>query len=113
MAGLVREGGPPGGDVERRGEDEAADERGGDHEQTAHEHVATQFAHQLGLELSRARAEGLFGDLILVAEPKFLGLLRGALDAATARQVVNSVTKDLAGVPAHAVASHVADVLPL
>jgi protein required for attachment to host cells len=83
------------------------------HEHTAHEHVIEGFIRTLAGQLQRARAEGSFDDLILVAEPRFLGGLRGALDAPTAHKVVASVTKDLAAVPVSGIAKHVADVLPL
>lgn len=83
------------------------------HEKSAHEHLIERFAREVADELGRARAEGLFGALILVAEPKFLGLLRDALDPTTALRVVNSVTKDLVAVAPRDIASHIADVLPL
>jgi protein required for attachment to host cells len=83
------------------------------HEHGAHEHLIERFAREIARELSHARAEGLFGQLILVAEPHFLGLLRDALDTATTRLVVRSVTKDLAAVSPYAVATHIADALPL
>jgi protein required for attachment to host cells len=83
------------------------------HEHTAHDHVVETFIRQLATELQHARAKGRFDDLILVAEPRFLGCLRGALDAPTAHKVVASVTKDLAAVPSAGVAKHVANVLPL
>jgi len=83
------------------------------HEQSAHEHVSERFAQTIASQLQHARGAGEFDDLILVAEPKFLGRLRAALDPATAHRVVGSVTKDLAHVPAQSVAEHIADVLPL
>lgn len=82
-------------------------------EHTAHEHVIETFIHELAGTLQRARAEGAFDALILVAEPRFLGGLRGALDAPTAHKVVGSVTKDLAAVPASDIAKHITEVLPL
>jgi protein required for attachment to host cells len=82
-------------------------------EHTAHEHVIEGFIRTIAEQLQRARAQGSFDDLILVAEPRFLGGLRGALDAPTAHKVVASVTKDLAAVPSAGIAKHVADVLPL
>lgn len=83
------------------------------HEHTAHEHVVEGFIKELAGELQDARAKGRFDDLILVASPQFLGGLRQALDAPTARKVVGSVSKDLAAVPSGQVAQHIADVLPL
>jgi len=83
------------------------------HEHTAHEHVVENFTRTIAEQLQRARAAGSFDDLILVAEPRFLGGLRGALDAPTAHKVVASVTKDLAQVPWNGIAKHIEDVLPL
>lgn len=91
----------------------AGGRRGLKHEQTAHQHVVETFVHEIADELKKARATGMFGQLILVAEPKLLGLLRDALDSATAQKVVSSVTKDLAAVPPRGIAQHIADVLPL
>lgn len=54
-----------------------------------------RFAQMLAERLHRARAAGAFQSLVLVAPPKFLGLLREELDAPTARLVVGSVDKDL------------------
>ena len=83
------------------------------HEHTAHEHVVENFTRTIAEQLQRARAEGSFDDLILVAGPRFLGGLRSALDAPTAHKVVASVSKDLAQVPWNGIANHIAEVLPL
>jgi protein required for attachment to host cells len=83
------------------------------HEQTAHEHVVTQFANTIATELSKARAEGLFDAIILVAEPGFLGVLREALDKPTAQIVADSVTKNLAIERPNEVAEHLGSALPL
>lgn len=65
---------------------------------TAHEpteEVAIQFARILAELLSKGRTTHAYEKLILVAEPKFLGLLRAALDSHTAALVVKTVNKDL------------------
>lgn len=82
-------------------------------EHTAHEHVVESFVREIASHIARARAEGRFSDLILVAEPRFLGALRGALDAATSHTVKASVTKDLAAVTSGSIAKHISEVLPL
>jgi protein required for attachment to host cells len=91
----------------------AAGRRAMHHEHDAHDHVVIAFAKQIADTLSKERAAGSYGGLILVAEPHFLGLLRDALDAPTARTVVGSVTKDLASVNASDIAQHITSVLPL
>lgn len=83
------------------------------HEETAHEHVVSAFAHTVASELSKARAGGAFDKLILVAEPGFLGVLREALDRPTAQLVVDSVKKNLAIELPNEVAQHLGRALPL
>lgn len=83
------------------------------HEQTAHERVADNFARELAGEIDRARTEHRFDNLILVAEPHFLGRLRHALPKTSLHTVKASVTKDLAAVSWNEVADHISDVLPL
>lgn len=75
-------------------------------EESAHDHVAGVFAHELAERLRAGRNEHLYGRLVLVAEPRFLGMLRAALDEPTAALVYASVGKDLAQVPVHELASH-------
>lgn len=52
------------------------------------------FARQLAERVRLGRADASFEGLILVAPPAFLGLLRGHLDAPTARAVLGSVDRD-------------------
>jgi len=82
-------------------------------EQSAHEHVAITFAQALAAELSKERAAGSFESLVLVAEPNFLGLLRGALDKPTSLVVADSVNKNLAVEAPNEVAAHIGNALPL
>jgi len=79
--------------------------RGGVHamtkSQSAHERDAFQFARDLARGLEAARNDGSFDYLVLVAEPRFLGILRGALDAPTASRISETIPRDLAQVPMH------------
>lgn len=61
-----------------------------------HERAASDFARALASRLQRARTTGEYDRLVLVAPPKFLGLLRSSIDTPTARCVVGSLDKDLA-----------------
>lgn len=90
-----------------------ASRRAMQHEQTAHEHVASTFAQTVADELSKARAAGKFDALVLVAEPGFLGRLRESLDKATSQVVVDSVNKNLAVEQPNEVAQHLGNALPL
>ncbi len=59
------------------------------------EHLATAFAATLAEILRKGRDEHAYDTLVLVAEPRFLGKLQGALDPATAARVVGTVPKEL------------------
>ena len=62
------------------------------------EHIAQQFALNLAEILNRGRLTHAYDKLILVAEPKFLGILRAALDKNTAGLITQSVNKELVDV---------------
>ena len=54
-----------------------------------------RFAADIAACLSRGRGEKRFDEVILVAPPHFLGLVRKSLDAATSRLVRAEIDKDL------------------
>ena len=59
------------------------------------EHEAQTFAANVARELERARSDGPFDSLVLVAPPKFLGLLRAQLDKGTHEHVIVEIHKNL------------------
>ncbi len=59
------------------------------------EHAAAQFARSLADELAHARMEGRYQRLVVVAEPKFLGRVLGALDEPTRKLLAVQVPRDL------------------
>ncbi len=59
------------------------------------EHIAQQFALDLAELLNKGRLTHAYDKLVLMAEPKFLGILRVALDKNTASLVVQTVNKEL------------------
>ncbi len=61
---------------------------------TRHEIVARRFARKIADELSVDRRQRRFRDVVLVAEPHFLGLLRGVLDAPTRKAVAHEVNRE-------------------
>lgn len=65
------------------------------------QHHAEVFARELISTLEHGRAQELFSSLVLVAEPQFLGLLRGNVDPPLERMIHTSFGKDLAGQPLH------------
>ena len=62
------------------------------------EHIAQQFALDLAELLNKGRVTHAYDKLVLMAEPKFLGILRAALDKNTAALVAQTVNKELLNV---------------
>lgn len=58
-----------------------------------------QFSTELAAHLESGRAKQGFDHLVLVAEPKFLGTLLGALDGKTRESVDQQFEKDFAHMP--------------
>lgn len=79
----------PGRSREPRAQGHAMDEASA----TAQEETA--FANEIVQTLDKARQEGRFDDLILVANPHFLGVLRQKLNGPLEKSVVQSVDKNL------------------
>lgn len=80
-------------------------------EESAHDRDAATFARQVADLVHTGRNENRFAQLVLVAEPRFLGLLRGALDGVTANTVSGTVSKDLAHVEVRDLAPHLENVM--
>ncbi len=60
-----------------------------------HELAAEQFARQIVEYLQKERRKKTFSDLIVVAEPHFLGKLRAAMNPPIERKVSKWIRKDL------------------
>lgn len=58
-------------------------------------HEAETFAREVAKHLQQRRQEGSLEGITLVAEPRFLGLLRPALDEATSKLVIHEVRASL------------------
>jgi protein required for attachment to host cells len=80
-------------------------------EVNAHEHLAGTFARELAALIDAGRSDNRFRDVVLVAEPRFLGLLRGALGGVSASRVSATVAKDLAHVEVRDLGRHLEPVL--
>ena len=75
-----------------------------------HDQEAQRFAHELAERLHVHHNAHDFDGLMLVAPPRFLGLLRGELDEQVAKQVLASLDRDLTRVRTAAeVQSHLPD----
>jgi len=65
----------------------------------APEHEATVFAQQLADKLDLGRKENHFNEVVLIADPYFLGKLRDVLSSELSKIVVGSHSKDYAHTP--------------
>lgn len=77
------------------------------------EQVALMFARHLGDMLEKARAQNRYARLVLVAEPRFLGELRAALDKSTAALVSATLDKDLIDIDDRDLPKHLGQVVQL
>lgn len=80
-------------------------------ETSPHDLDASGFARHIAELLEDGRQARRFQRLVLVAEPRFLGLVRGALDPITASLVTSTVGKDLAHVATTDLSGHLKSVL--
>ena len=69
-------------------------------------HGIAYFAKELARDLGRDYRQGAFSQLVLVAPPRFLGVLRGELDSLVARALVGSVAKALPRASAAELCAH-------
>ena len=67
--------------------------------QSPAEHEDQRFAKELAETLAQGRTDNAFRRLVLIAEPGFLGLLKGALDDQTAKLLTDTVPKNLTDMP--------------
>lgn len=77
------------------------------------ETVAQEFARSLAAQLEAGRTRHAYGKLVLVAEPRFLGLLRAALSPQTATLVSATLDRDLGGTIDRDLPSHLGAVVQL
>lgn len=59
-----------------------------------HEVVAVEFARRIGKELDRALLQKQFTDLVVVAEPHFLGLLKLAFTPRTKEKIRHTIARE-------------------
>jgi protein required for attachment to host cells len=83
-------------------------------QQPAHspsENVTDTFVRALAGALEARRTAHEFDDLVLVADPKFLGRLRAELSSDTLRLISVTIDKDFANLSDHDVATRLATLL--
>jgi len=78
-----------------------------------HDRVIADFARALADKLQHGRVENQYERLVLVAPPRFLGLLRASLDGPTAQLVVGSIDKDLATRKESELIKHLGEVIAI
>jgi protein required for attachment to host cells len=81
--------------------------------ESAHDRAVSDFARAMARRLQHARTENRYDRLVLVAPPRFLGLLRSALDGPTAQLVTASLDKDLASHKESELIEHLGEVILL
>lgn len=74
------------------------------------EDIAQQFALNLAELLNKGRLTHAYDQLIIMAGPKFLGILRIALDKNTASLVVQTVNKELLDIKGEDLAEHLKEL---
>ena len=75
-----------------------------------HDANKASFAHGVAQALIQAERDGGFDRLVLVAPAHILAEIEGALDAATADKITDTLQKDLTHVPDAELPGHLADV---
>jgi protein required for attachment to host cells len=69
------------------------------------------FAHELATMLDQALRSKRFRRWVLVAPPRFLGMLRGEITHELAKHLVTTVDKDLSRLAVHELAVHLRDAV--
>lgn len=76
-------------------------------------HETDSFAHQVAGYLEDARNTNKFAHLIIIAAPSFLGLLRNHLPEHVKKQVALELDKNITGLTAAEIRSHLPQYLPV
>jgi protein required for attachment to host cells len=74
-------------------------------------HIARVFVHELVEHLRKGRVNHLYERLILVAEPRFLGVLRSQLDKETAKKVTGSFHHNYIDLPVNDLSDYLRNVV--
>ncbi len=77
--------------------------------ETLREHEAQVFARTLAEHIEQQRVAGGFAQLVLIAPPHFLGMLRDELSAPCQKMLIRSVDKNLTTLSADEVREHLLD----
>lgn len=72
-------------------------------------HEAEVFAKHVAARIERGRTDGEFDELVLIAAPEFLGILRKSLSSTTAGFVAKEVDRSVADLSAGEIRSYLLD----
>ena len=75
-------------------------------------HEEQVFAHDVARYLDKGLSDGKFEQLLIVAEPTFLGLLRGELSEAVKKTVCFELDKNIVKASAAEIRDHLPEYLP-
>ncbi len=83
----------------------------GDAETDFKHRTAIEFSRQIVDELERGKTENLFGRLVVIAPPLFLGVLRERLPDPIANRVIAEIGKDMTCADRREIQSHVREAI--
>ncbi|MCC5881391.1 MAG: host attachment protein [Halomonas sp.] len=76
----------------------------------AQDHEAEIFAKQIAERVYKARVDNRMDKLIIVAPPRFLGVLRDKIDGPTSKLIIHTLDKDLSKAPLDDIQKAVSDM---
>lgn len=76
-----------------------------------HAHEAEVFAKELATHLDKARMEGAYDELLVIAAPGFLGTLTERFSGPTSQLIAKTVNKNLPGMTPHTLKPHLEGLL--
>jgi protein required for attachment to host cells len=89
---------------------------GGRHAYESHDdarnHAVQHFARTLVEELQLAHHRGEFGQLVVIAPPRFLGFLREAMNGTLSKVLLGTIAKDLPRASEAELCEHVSQYVP-
>jgi protein required for attachment to host cells len=79
-------------------------------EESSHQHGCKRFAAEIDAFLKQGRMQNAYDELVLFAEPKFLGMLLGEMDQPTKNFLINQVRKDIVQLADHQIVQNIREV---
>lgn len=76
-----------------------------------HHHLEEGFAMEIAELITKVANENGFQQLVLVADPKFLGRLKNRLDTPVSKRIIGTVNKDYVNLPIHELGQRIQEQL--